>query len=506
MFNRTQRRFHGLFLVPLAALALAGPVSAVTVNVARVGTATQSSTRNGSATEGDIAQVAVDGNTNGTFGGGSVTHTASAAELNTFWRVDLNADRAIDDVILFNRTDCCGTRLSNFVVSVLDSGNNVVSSQAFAGTVGANQSFNFGGVIGRTVQVQLNPQNLDAGSAGVLSIAEVQVFSDIADNDPLFFAQGRNVARLGTASQSSTRTGPLGAGGGNKAILAIDGNTNGAFSAFPDGGSVSHTNNELTPSWTVDLNGTFKLDNLIIHERTDVGQDALLNNFTVSVLDAGLNVIHSQVVADVATLAHLALPFDTEGKFVRIQMNDTGAVRSLQLAEVQIFGGELANVARNPLAVASQSSTDFSGDAARAIDGITDGVYARSNSVTHTATQNNPFWTLDLGADFNIDEIVLFNRMEGFENRLSGAEIRLFSEHGQELFLATLGDTTGLASFRFDVEDIRARSLQILLPGSNRVLSLAEVQVYGVASIPEPATFALLGLGVIGLVRRRRPA
>ena len=84
-------------------------------NVARTGTATQSST----AYEG-TAKRAIDGNTNGNyFEANSVSHTAD--EDGPWWEVDLGAAKAIDRVVVWNRTDGgVGALLTNFKVSLLD--------------------------------------------------------------------------------------------------------------------------------------------------------------------------------------------------------------------------------------------------------------------------------------------------------------------------------------------------------------------------------------------------
>jgi hypothetical protein len=64
---------------------------------------------------GDPAR-AVDGNADGVFDNNSVTHTL--ADFQPWWQVDLGLSRSIQTVQVFNRTDCCITRLSNFYVFV----------------------------------------------------------------------------------------------------------------------------------------------------------------------------------------------------------------------------------------------------------------------------------------------------------------------------------------------------------------------------------------------------
>jgi formylglycine-generating enzyme required for sulfatase activity len=82
-------------------------------NVAQGKRATQSSTY------GDAeAGRAVDGNTNGVFSHGSVTHTQDGD--NEWWEVDLGAVFPIERIELRNRTDCAGERLASVAVTLLD--------------------------------------------------------------------------------------------------------------------------------------------------------------------------------------------------------------------------------------------------------------------------------------------------------------------------------------------------------------------------------------------------
>lgn len=78
-------------------------------NWARQGNTTQSSTALG----GD-ARRAIDGNTNGAWNAGSVTHTNQETE--PYWQVDLGETHYIDEIRIHNRTDCCGERLKDLAV------------------------------------------------------------------------------------------------------------------------------------------------------------------------------------------------------------------------------------------------------------------------------------------------------------------------------------------------------------------------------------------------------
>jgi hypothetical protein len=62
-----------------------------------------------------VAGYAVDGNTDGEFLNGSTTHTKK--EQGNWWQVDLGSKKNINQIIIYNRTDCCANRLSNYQVS-----------------------------------------------------------------------------------------------------------------------------------------------------------------------------------------------------------------------------------------------------------------------------------------------------------------------------------------------------------------------------------------------------
>jgi F5/8 type C domain-containing protein/PEP-CTERM motif-containing protein len=164
------------------ALALAGTAKAglnpggvrfVLSNVALGGAAFQSSTD-----YGGVASRANDGDTNGNYGGNSVTHTASF-DATPFWQVDLLNTYNIEEIDVWNRTDCCSGRLTNFRVSILDSSSLEVYGQDFyTGGGFPNPTLQiFTSASGQFVKV-MKYNNPDPGfnDDRDLSLAEVQVF------------------------------------------------------------------------------------------------------------------------------------------------------------------------------------------------------------------------------------------------------------------------------------------------------------------------------------------
>lgn len=120
-------------------------------------------------------------------------------------------------------------------------------------------------------------------------------------------------------------------------------------------------------------------------------------------------------------------------RFVRIQI--LGKQRVLTLAEVQVMSAG-KNVALSK--VAKQSTTDFGGVASRAVDGNTDGAYA-NGSQTHTSMQNNPFWEVDLGREYPVDDVILWNRTENngeFVRRMDGVAVTVMNGNRKKVFVS----------------------------------------------------------------------
>ena len=126
-------------------------------------TASQSSTCHGGS-----ASRAIDGNTNGEWGGNSVQHTCD--EVNPWWMVDLGSSNqhTISHIEIYNR-NANMDRMTNSDIQILNDEGTVVSSQTIEqGDIQSVYTFVFGNVVGRYVRVQKNV-------FGALNIAEVKV-------------------------------------------------------------------------------------------------------------------------------------------------------------------------------------------------------------------------------------------------------------------------------------------------------------------------------------------
>lgn len=133
-------------------------------------------------------------------------------------------------------------------------------------------------------------------------------------------------------------------------------------------------------------------------------------------------------VTGIEVLAKMPGAQTTAGRYVRVE-GMPGQL--IHLAEVEVYSGG-TNVARN--GKASQSTTAYGGEAARAIDGNTSGEFA-NNSVSHTADGDpNPFWEVDLGQELPLERVALWNRTDGLEKRLVGASLVVLDENRRVVY------------------------------------------------------------------------
>lgn len=147
-----------VFLIALASIAQASQ------NLALSGSATESSTVY------STPHAAIDGNTDGDFFHGSVTHTNY--DYQAWWMVNLLATYYIYEINIWNRTDAAPERLSDFNVSVLDIYGNTVWQSNYADPPNPSLHISLpGNITGHFVKVRLNGTNY-------LSLAEVQVYGD----------------------------------------------------------------------------------------------------------------------------------------------------------------------------------------------------------------------------------------------------------------------------------------------------------------------------------------
>lgn len=122
----------------------------------------------------------------------------------------------------------------------------------------------------------------------------------------------------------------------------------------------------------------------------------------------------------------------TYGRFVRIEL--PGPRRTLTLAEVEVMS-DGRNVARQ--GKATQKATGHGGVAQRAIDGNKNSSYGAGGQTHTPEDQPDPWWEVDLGGEYPIDSILIYNRNEGdLGKRLDGFTLRVLDRNRSEVFRA----------------------------------------------------------------------
>ena len=237
-------------------------------DLALYGTATQSST-----TIGAPASRAIDGVVTGDYTRNRGTQTRETGDAAPWWEVALAATSTVERIVIWNRTDCCANRLSNFRVLLLNANRLEVFRQDYFtdGVTFPDTTANGfeiplpAGTRGRFVRVEI----LGPSSEGttVLALAEVEVFGTGQT-----YSAGENLARRRSALVSQTSTLEVYAAGN-----AVNGNL----------GDFTHTQagTNLPSAWQVDLGETFPLSEIVVHNRTSCC-GSRLRDITVYVLDA----------------------------------------------------------------------------------------------------------------------------------------------------------------------------------------------------------------------------
>ncbi len=314
---------------------------------------------------------AVDGNTDGYWGSSSVTHTNS--EYRPWWEVDLGASQNIASIKLFNRTDCCWDRLSDFYVFVSDTpfgANTDLNAMSSAANWSTHHN---GGLSGNSLELNVNASGryvrVQLAGTNVLNLAEVEVISGGNGNGS--GSGGSGGSGSGGSGSGGSGSGGSGSGGsgsggsgsgvnlalnqpanqssiayGGSPSRAVDGNTDGYWGS----GSVTHTNSEYRPWWEVDLGASQNIASIKLFNRTDCCWDRL-SDFYVFVSDTpfGANTDLNAMSSAANWSTHhsgglsgnsLELNVNASGRYVRVQLAGTNV---LNLAEVEVISGGNGN-------------------------------------------------------------------------------------------------------------------------------------------------------------------
>lgn len=401
------------------------------INLALGKTATQSSTYGNGH-----AGIAVDGEIVGDspWGDASLQHTQS--ENSPWWQVDLVNSAKLDSFRVFNRSDCCQGRLKNFYV--------FVSEDSLDGS--------------RTVQ-------------------ELSADSTIAS----FFYPG-NPGIQATVDLREVR--------GQFVMLKLG-----------EGEESLHTSEiEVYGCYggAVDTSCSIQIDSVALTPPSNCG----VNDAQITVLASGEGLEYSIDGGDsfqYSTTFTKLRPGDYSVVVRKITQNACSVSEVVKIAPLPNCGGDDCSAPIN-LALGKatfQSSTYGNGLSIHAVDGLTTGFtpWGETADLQHTASEDGPWWKVDLGGMATLSEIQLFNRTNCCQNRLE--DFYIFTSpkdiDGTKSVDSLITDPTiqyiyfpgraGLVE-SIDLNQVQGQFLLLKLVGENKTLHTAEIEVYGCTASP----------------------
>lgn len=182
-------------------------------------------------------------------------------------------------------------------------------------------------------------------------------------------------------------------------------------------------------------------------------------------------------------------------------VSSDGVIASMYVNGVQVATSPVgttalpASLSKNRVVggIATQSSTVANGDAAKAIDGNTTGIWqnSTSNSISKTAVENSPWWQVDVGASTQplIDAIRIYGRTDCCRDELSDFYVMVadtpYSTTDPSLNAAIVNSTwtyrhSGVVNGQLNIvlpPNVTGRYVRIQKIGANQALAIAEVEV-----------------------------
>ncbi len=245
---------------------------------------------------------------------------------------------------------------------------------------------------------------------------------------------------------------------------AVDGATSGTGLDF------THTRQQTDPWWEYDFeskNAT-KISEIVVYNRRSCCENRL-KGFQV-LLDDQVKYKQTSTLESKTTIVFNP-PMKAKNK---VSIKIPGQNRILSLAEVEIWG--IYNVALGKGKQTKQSSDYARFPSSKAVDGATSGT---GSDFTHTSLQTDPWWNLDLGKEHVISTIIVHNRKSCCGSRLKGFMVFLDYSWFPIYAHDTRTPLEQVTTISFHDVPMKATNIRIVLPGNNKILSLAEVEVWG---------------------------
>ncbi|XP_033979833.1 uncharacterized protein LOC117477270 [Trematomus bernacchii] len=143
---------------------------------------------------------------------------------------------------------------------------------------------------------------------------------------------------------------------------------------------------------------------------------------------------------------------------------------------------------------ATQAGRYQFGFASNAIDGNRDNKFL-SGSCSHTDTERDPWWRVDLREPYIVTSIIISNRGDSYPERLQGAQVHignsLDNDGSSNPVVGTISTIMAFYTMNFP-DRVEGRYVSVHIPGEGKFLTLCEVEVYGYRA-PTEENLALQG-------------
>ncbi|XP_060577542.1 uncharacterized protein LOC132734721 isoform X7 [Ruditapes philippinarum] len=421
------------------------------------------------------ADKGVDGNRNQNMFFDSCFHTAY--DKDPYFIIDLGAIYDLDTLVIFNRQDCCEDRANNLEVSTGLTLHDMTIQDVIIGPVSSTALLRFKPKpSARYIKIQKKGVN-----PSFFHLCEVELYGSYNREDAENIALGKRT-ELSSLYQNNNNY------AGNK---GNDGNPNGQVSSGSEN-SCFHTNQQLQPYWMIDLGDLYDIHRIVLHNRLDCCSERAHD---LVILAGPTHEDTSPIyyhAGSLGPLKEILLPPGQHAQFIKIQINDT-LPEYLHLCEVEIYGTYSKKGSENvALNKTTEMSSLFQNNPIYASEKGNDGnshghiIPGSDNTCFHTEKDIRPYWKVDLGAVYDLESIVLHNRLDCCGDRAHNIEILAgYSDSNLVPVYYNAGILGPIETFYFpnntDAQIIMVR-INDLIP---EILHLCEVEIYGVYKRPD---------------------
>lgn len=139
------------------------------------------------------------------------------------------------------------------------------------------------------------------------------------------------------------------------------------------------------------------------------------------------------------------------GRYIRVFADDN-LIRTLHLTEIQVFDASSTNVAASK--TCSSSTIKDNNLTSFGPSNLTDGKVTSKSStgawqMAWTSDQAKPWFEIDLGQDYSIKKIKVFNRDDCCQDKFIGFKVAILNGSKQAIYTESITDAKGVYDFSF---------------------------------------------------------